>query len=280
MKETNILVLSLFRDAGAYASDFLSSLIELERGTPQCNFEFAFYENDSVDNTVEILSNWERDCMLISEKKGFAKIPGGMIRERQKNLSYYRNTLMEKSIKDHHDWVVWINSDSIFDSNVLNELLSVNSWYNSDYDIIIEGKPHIISGLSYYRSTPTRLWDWGATRTLNNNYMKPPFPKPPYFPPLPKEKALIKRKTKTALYIYPPHFPGIKEQEMFDKGVAVQVLSTFHEVCLYDAEVFKSGCLFDGDEKEIEPSGVCKDALLKGLDRIVVTPRVKTYERM
>jgi hypothetical protein len=280
MKEINILILSLFRDAGSYVSDFLSSLIDIEKASPQHHYDFAFYENDSKDDTLEILRSWERSCLLISEKTGFARIPGGMIRERQKNLSYYRNTLMQKSIREYHNWVVWINSDSLFESNVIHELLSVNSWYNSDEDIVVYGQPHIVSGLSYYMSSPTRMWDWGATRTLNNNYMKPPFPKPSFFPPMPREQTLIKRTAKTGLFIYPPHFPNIKEQEKFDNGIPVQVLSTFHEVCLYDAAVFTNGCLFDGDETEIEPSGVCKDALKKGFDRIVVTPKVKTYERI
>ena len=68
MKDT-IAVYALWRDSEAHIERTLHQLEDLEN--LNYNFEYYFYENDSKDNTVNILTKWldKRSGKFLHEKK-------------------------------------------------------------------------------------------------------------------------------------------------------------------------------------------------------------------
>lgn len=110
-----ISVIGLYRNSENYVRNTLACLNKLsELG----NFDFYFYENDSIDGTKKILEEWieSKPGQLLSENIGsphFGSVPNV---ERLVLLSYYRNkarSLMQKAVSEY---TLLIDTDIIFDN--------------------------------------------------------------------------------------------------------------------------------------------------------------------
>lgn len=129
-----IKVCSLFRDAMPYLERYLSQIDALDY--PKENLRFAFLEGDSTDGTCERLSAWcaarPENAVLI--KKDVCRPRYGHVRdmERTKMLAELRNTIT--TIDMGEDYVFWIESDMIFNPDVLQLLLK--GLDNASADII------------------------------------------------------------------------------------------------------------------------------------------------
>jgi hypothetical protein len=110
-----ISVIGLFRDSEKHISQTLSALENLSKIG---EFDFYFYENDSIDNTKSILSNWlsSKNGELISETLSTPKFGSVTAIQRLVFLSYYRNKaryLLNKS-ESKSKYSLLIDTDVFF----------------------------------------------------------------------------------------------------------------------------------------------------------------------
>ena len=86
-----VSVLSMFRDSEEYLGGTLERLSSLEEQEPSIEFEYFFYENDSVDSTVSILEDWlsNRNGLVSSEQLNKAKFSQSTSVERQIDMTNY-----------------------------------------------------------------------------------------------------------------------------------------------------------------------------------------------
>jgi hypothetical protein len=115
MNVTEINVCATWRDAEGYAERTLACLEKL-LNLDNFKFNFYFYENDSVDNTRQILSNWieNKSGELFYEDLGVPKLDSLEPLHKFILLSYCRNKLNQLSMPET-DYTLLINTDVIFD---------------------------------------------------------------------------------------------------------------------------------------------------------------------
>ena len=155
MRDT-IAVYALWRDSEPHIQRTLSQLEDLE--TLDYDFEYYFYENDSKDNTVEILKDWiqERKGAFFHENfkaKKFGSVPD---EERMHLLSQCRNKCRDLMLKSKSKYTLLLDSDIIFNNkNFTDHILTMRSFKdcalatpNIRQDI--EDLMHFITEDSYY----------------------------------------------------------------------------------------------------------------------------------
>lgn len=122
---TNISVYGLWRDSEKYIDRSLTCLDSL-LDLPNINFSFVFYENDSQDNTKNILNKWcdyDTNRSLISETLGFKKFGSVPNVERLILLSKYRNKFIDFFRQDNSDYSLLIDTDIVFTKENLTNLI-------------------------------------------------------------------------------------------------------------------------------------------------------------
>ena len=114
-----VSVISIWRDAGEDIHRRLKLWEDLEKYSSDVEFEYFFYENDSADDTPEILSSWLRDKkgQIKSETLGNPKFGSVMHGERYSQLAYYRNKALNLAKPLTSDYCfVWDNDVVDFDT--------------------------------------------------------------------------------------------------------------------------------------------------------------------
>lgn len=108
-----ISVLGLFRDSEEFINQTLSSLDNLSK---LGDFDFYFYENDSIDNTKNILSNWfcSKKGKLINETLNTPKFGSVPDITRLVLLSHYRNKIKSFVKKSDSKYSLLIDTDVFF----------------------------------------------------------------------------------------------------------------------------------------------------------------------
>ena len=124
MRDT-IAVYSLWRDSEPHLSRTLSQLEDLE--SLDYDFEYYFYENDSKDNTVEILSSWlkNRTGSFKHEKLDKQKFGSTTEFARVELLSDCRNKCKQLGYDSKSKYSLLIDSDIIFNKENLQRSLSL-----------------------------------------------------------------------------------------------------------------------------------------------------------
>ena len=117
-------IFSLFRDSEKTISDSLerfSALLELAGS----DAEFFFYENDSQDNTRQILSEWVKDkpAKLFYEDLDTPKFGSVPDVYRLVLLSYYRNKLKRMTGDVNSDFSLLVDSDIVYDNSHVEMLI-------------------------------------------------------------------------------------------------------------------------------------------------------------
>lgn len=135
-----ISVFALWRDSEKHIEKTLERLKELE-GLEGFDFSYYFYENDSTDNTVDILNHWlsKRYGILKSENLGARKFGSTTEPERMKFLCSCRNKCKELAKDNDSDYSLLIDSDVEFDSN--NFLIQLDSLENLDKAVMVTANP-------------------------------------------------------------------------------------------------------------------------------------------
>ena len=123
MKDT-IAVYALWRDSEAHIERTLHQLEDLEN--LNYNFEYYFYENDSKDNTVNILTKWldKRSGKFLHENIGAKKFGSVINKERMLLLSDCRTKCKNLGKESSAKYALCLDSDIIFDKNNLEMHIS------------------------------------------------------------------------------------------------------------------------------------------------------------
>ena len=120
-----VSVLSMFRDSEEYLGGTLERLSSLEEQEPSIEFEYFFYENDSVDSTVSILEDWlsNRNGLVSSEQLNKAKFSQSTSVERQIDMTNYRNRMLSIARPLESDYSIILDSDVFFDKSIVRDYL-------------------------------------------------------------------------------------------------------------------------------------------------------------
>jgi hypothetical protein len=121
-----ISVLGLWRDSSETSHRTLQNLQNIVDENQDIQFNFFFYENDSKDNTKEILDNWitNFEGKVFSENYNLPKFGSVVDITRLVLLSFYRNRLKELCFDSlDSEYTLLIDTDIIFDSSHLRSLL-------------------------------------------------------------------------------------------------------------------------------------------------------------
>lgn len=124
-----VSVFALWRDSKNTINKTLKQLEDLE-SLDGFDFSFYFYENDSVDNTAEILDEWlsGKSGELRSENLKAQKFGRTTDPKRMKFLCDCRNKCKELSKENSSDYSLILDSDIKFDKdNFTTQLRSLNS---------------------------------------------------------------------------------------------------------------------------------------------------------
>jgi hypothetical protein len=126
----NILICSLFKDSEKYINRFLTSLghnidyIYHNQGNNKIEIELCFIEGSSKDNTLDILKKFCRnmkekyDIRYVIEKNDINQSI-----KRFDRLAILRNMLIKLGLKNKHDYVLLVDSDIIFDRDLIIKLV-------------------------------------------------------------------------------------------------------------------------------------------------------------
>ena len=119
-----ISVFSLFRDSEKHLDRLFRQLEKVEQQT-NAQFEYFFYENDSIDNTAKLLKEWisTRNGRLLSEEIGSKKFGSTLDSERMILLSNARNKMKNLDDGLSSTFSLIFDSDIIFDGSLVNNFL-------------------------------------------------------------------------------------------------------------------------------------------------------------
>ena len=108
-----ISVLGLWRDSEDHINRTLNCLEDIEA---EADFSYYFYENDSIDETRDILKDWlsPRKGSLLSESIGLPKFGSVMDIERLMLLAYYRNRCASQIKDSDTEYTLMIDTDVEF----------------------------------------------------------------------------------------------------------------------------------------------------------------------
>tara|TARA_R110000824_G_scaffold33234_1_gene106607 strand:+ start:1262 stop:2092 length:831 start_codon:yes stop_codon:yes gene_type:complete len=163
-----VSILSMFRDSEDYIFDALNRLEKLEQSTSNCVFEYYFYENDSVDNTVNILDKWLRNRTgeIKSEKLGKPKFSQSTSVQRQIDMTDYRNRMLNIKSPLESNYTLILDSDVIYDEQLINNYLE---YFDDD---VVMVTPNVLQNIKCKMFDPTKdsYYDSFALIDLEDNH--------------------------------------------------------------------------------------------------------------
>ena len=120
-----ISVFSLFRDAEPYLEQCLGKFEAIETRT-KAIFEYYFYENDSGDQTLEILTKWikGRQGRLLGETAGLPSYGSTLEEERMIKMAHIRNKMANLGKPTDADYCLIVDSDVEFNGDIVNDFLT------------------------------------------------------------------------------------------------------------------------------------------------------------
>ncbi|MDD3474283.1 MAG: hypothetical protein PHP08_00085 [Candidatus Dojkabacteria bacterium] len=125
-KKRNILICSLFKDSTLYIDTFLKNIENLTKysNTKNYKIDLNFIEGNSTDDTFMKLTKWLKNFTKDQDKTNHIinkiNLPSNI--HRFTSLAILRNMLIKYGLK-HHDYVLMIDSDTLFDSTLLHQLI-------------------------------------------------------------------------------------------------------------------------------------------------------------
>lgn len=139
----NILICSLFKNGEKYLDRFLDSLKnEIVNTTRQkkinqkehnINIELCFIEGNSTDNTFDILNKF---CIELNDihkiNYTLEKLNLNDSLERFQKLAMLRNMLIKLGLKNRHHYILMVDSDIIFEKNLIIKLIESIEKNNAD----------------------------------------------------------------------------------------------------------------------------------------------------
>lgn len=135
-----IMIYSIIRNRESHMPTYYSQIKNIVKRFPNIKFLLSIYENDSTDQTKEILNKYDWSFVehsIVTENintKYFTSVDGS--KERVTILADARNKALEaKDFLERSDYVLHIEGDVTFDIKSVENLLKFNN-YEPDFDIV------------------------------------------------------------------------------------------------------------------------------------------------
>ena len=242
-KPNKILVYTIFRNSEKYLNTYYNQVKNMVEFFSDIEFYFSAYENDSTDNTSEILKNldWSffKDFSIVTEKIKTKHFNSVRDEERVRNLSIARNKAIgAKDFLHKVDHVMMIESDMKYEIDTIYKLL--NFYKKEEFDIV--------SGFTWhYYNNAKILYDTWATRTM-------------------------KTKDYNAKNNGRPWFDLVENWRNLEYGL---YHSTSNGVCLYKAKPFQTGIRYayispDSKVADCDTAVICEEFILSGYNKIFI----------
>ena len=124
----NILIYTIFRNSATRLERYYSQIKNVIELHPEYNFYLSLYENDSIDNTKELLNqlDWKfvKHFSLITENIGTNFFGSVKEEQRVKNLAAARNKAIEaKDFINQANYILHIESDMQYSTDVVSKIL-------------------------------------------------------------------------------------------------------------------------------------------------------------
>lgn len=169
-----LLICSIFRNRENFVNRWFLQILDFMKNCELYEYDISIYENDSSDNTKNIINSLDFTPFNNHYKKFETlntKYFGSVVdEERVKLLAQARNKCIYADNIDisYYDNILFIEPDFLYDTDNANKILFSEQIHNIKFDVI--------SGISYsgnifYDSWGTRNTDnqiWGVAQKSNN----------------------------------------------------------------------------------------------------------------
>lgn len=153
----NIVVCGCTKNSGSYIANNLSKLYSIHHLFKE--FHMVVYENDSTDNTVQILETFKKNNTLFDyiSEKGITKKVRNKNRIGPQIIGYGRNRLLEyveKNYTDEIDYLLMVDLDTVMENFDKDQLKYIFKHDASSWDALFancEGKYYDIFALRIYK---------------------------------------------------------------------------------------------------------------------------------
>jgi hypothetical protein len=169
----NILIYTITRNSSNYIQNYYDQIIKIPSLFPQHKFFLSIYENDSDDNTVDLIQSLDfsafEDYHFKSEKLDLNFYGSIQNADRVNILAQCRNkAIFDCGFLEKCDYVMMLESDIYYLPDAVRKLLNFNSKYNLDADIV--------SSTYFWSQADRILYDTWGTRIddqSRGSYLKP-----------------------------------------------------------------------------------------------------------
>jgi len=159
-----LTVISLFRDSEKFLNKMFSKLETIEN---EWDTEYFFYENDSKDNTREVIQEWmeERRGQFIYEDINTPSFGHVTDKARMDLMVQYRNKILNAAKPLESDYTLLIDSDVEFSNRIVDDYLPFFK------DGVVMCTPNIKQNINCVMGEPQELsyYDSYALRDIKNN---------------------------------------------------------------------------------------------------------------
>ena len=165
-----IAVISLWRDSQSYIHTSLRQLARQEEDLgSDYSFFYSFYENDSVDDTSQILREWldPRLGILLTEKLNHPKWESVPSRSRTEAMAKYRNSCLDALRDKKYDYLFVIDSDIFYDKYLFRTMINVID-KNKMYGMITPNTQQNVSD-KFGLNKSTSYYDSWALKDIKGN---------------------------------------------------------------------------------------------------------------
>lgn len=262
----NILVCSILRDNEPHMANFINQINQfVDDFAGEHSFTISLYENDSSDNTAQILQTMDlsrfKDSSVITESLGKTKFGSVVAEERVKNLAIARNkALTAKAFYMDADYVLFIDCDVKYNRNFIPTLISFQSYGIPTIDVY--------SGISVTKTNPGE-----------NPEMQVKLPANP--DGYPKEEGIYRvydtwGTRRTEHEEWGSWFGNVNEVPI------ANCWATYNSICLYNATPFKNGIRFDHinpriGKFDLEVAVVCEKFREQGYNNIIINQKLMCF---
>ncbi len=165
-----IAVISLWRDSQSYIYSSLNQISnqEQELGSDY-SFFYSFYENDSLDDTSLILSEWleNRQGILLTEERNHPKWESVPSRSRTVAMAQYRNFCLDSLRDKNYDYLFILDSDIYYQNDLFKTMIHLLD-NNHMYGMITSNTQQNVSD-KFGSNRLTSYYDSWALKDIQGN---------------------------------------------------------------------------------------------------------------
>lgn len=221
----NVLICSIVRNQEKNLQRWYNQILQLVKYCPDCTFHLSIYENDSQDNTKEILKNYDYwfiggEKIITTSNLGTNQYGSVWSEDRLANLAFYRNSCINQIdiIKNNIDLIIFIEPDVKYDAKWAQELINQKIC-----------QPDIYSAWSLRSEAIPKesmyLYDTSSTRATEND-------------------------------LYWDFDTSEKKCQLINSDWAIfSCWTTFNCLCVYNAKPFKEGIRFGHINERLKERG-------------------------